>query len=351
MGVTPDFIVSVAEVFAYDPDTDDLLFKTRTNMNTTLNISMSNTEARGSFGNQLLYQYYHTRTVELTIESNTWEKDWLATQVGATIATQSENAVTTRCVTLVNDVGTLDPAPSAGTRIAVQRANGTRTMVTPAGSTFTIAGAGNEKVTVDYFSEASNVERINVNAGDAPSILRLILRVPQFNQSGRNGTLEVEIPRFQTNGTFDLTLSADTIQASMLSGMALAFDVNNGDNTCDTSAYAVVRIIPTDSTVTYSSIVGLVGDSNSVDAPTSGGTYQIDTIGIRGGLYANVPIPNNDANLGFAMEAGSDSDITVSATGLITVAGTATAGDAGTVVVTYSGQSPSLTAEVNVDVV
>lgn len=348
MGANPQFIVSVANLYAYDPVTNDLLFKTRTNVNTSFNISMSNTESRGSEGHVLLFQYYHSRTVEMTIESNTWEKDWLASQVGATIATQSENVITTRCVTLSSDSGTLDPAPATGTRIAVQRANGTRVMITPTGGSFTVPGAGNEKVTVDYFSANASTERINVNAGVAPRILRLVLEVPQFSQSGIDGRISIEIPRFQCNGTFDINLTSDGIQSSMLSGMALAFDVDNGDNTCDTQAYAIIRIAPTDTTVTYASIVGLVGGSNNVDVPATGGTYQVDTIGIRGGLYANVPITDD---LTYSMKAGSDSDITIDSNGLITIAGTATAGDSGIAIVTYTGQTPNLTAEVNVDVV
>lgn len=345
MPLDNNFIVSVADVFAFDPNTNDLLFVTKTNTTTSIDIEMSNTDVRGGFGNQKLLEYFHTRNMSVDLNAATWEKQWLATTVGTTIATQSENVIKEECHTLSSGNGTLDDDPVGD--IYVKKPDGNTVRITPTGRDFTVSGLTNEKVSVTYFRSAT-AERININADTTPQVLRLILKVPQFNSAGVNGSIEIEIPRYQVNGAFTIELTADGVQSSNLSGMALAFDVDGGTDTCDISAYAIVRIIPETATdITYSSIVGLVGDSNSVDIPEAGGTAQINVIGIRGGLFANVPI---SSSLTYAMEGTSDPDITVNSSGLITVAGSATSGDAGTVIITYTGQSPNLTAQVNVDV-
>lgn len=340
-----DFIVSVADVYAYDPNTDELLFITKTNTTTSIAIEMGNTEVNGGFGNATLLQFYHSRKLNVDLMASTWEKQWLATSVGTTIATKSDKALKTECITLVGGAGTVSETPIGD--IAVTKPDGSIIMVTPTGSDFVVAGLTTEKVTVTYFRSKLQ-EQVVIDSKATPSVLKLVLKVPQFDQAGINGSIEIEIPRYQTNGSFNIELSADGVQSSNLSGTALAFDIDGGDNTCDTSAYAVVRIIPeTATSITYAGIVGQVGDTNDVELAIDS-SAQIDVLGIRGRVFANVPITEN---LTFAMDATSDADITVDANGLITVAGTATATDVGIVDITYTGQTPNLTAKVFVEVI
>jgi hypothetical protein len=98
--------------------------------------------------------------------------------------------------------------------------------------------------------------------------------------------------------------------------------------------YAYVSWIPVTSTISYSEIFV----TPNVFEPDAGetATQQLTVWGVRGGTYANVNITSLCT---FAKAAGGDSDVSVSAGGLITVAATSTAADTATITATYSGLS------------
>ena len=60
------FMTSVADVFAYD-ENDNLVFTSKTLLDSSIEVTLGNTEVRGGRGNQLLYMYYHSNKMNITL--------------------------------------------------------------------------------------------------------------------------------------------------------------------------------------------------------------------------------------------------------------------------------------------
>ncbi len=344
MSLDKRFLVSVADAIVRDPDTKDIIMISKANISTGFEITLDSNEIAGGFNNQLQFVHYYNRRIALSIESSEWRKDFLASQVGVDIATRNDDVFKNECIMITSGAGTVTEDPTGN--VTLINESGALLSITPSGRDLSGVSVADGEYTVIYMRN-TQVEAIDIDAGTTPSILDVTLTIPEFNQSGRVGTLEIEIPRLSLNGNFTLNFTADGVSSSMLSGQTLAIS----DNECETGqVYAVVRFIPENAaTLSLQGIVGLVNQANFVEAPAgSETTYQINTIGIRGAGYGNRPIPTSE--LTYAIESGGDADITVSNAGVITVAASGTANDAATVQITHSTQT-SLKAEVNVDVV
>lgn len=328
-----NFVVSVADLLAFDPDTSDFLFSSKANLNTSLEVSMSSTDVRGGFGNKLQYRYYHTRELSATIEATTFEKNFLASNTGSRIATQLEDVYKVdEIVTISSNKGTLKKDVSTANKtVFVTKKDGTKLKSTATGKEFPLVAPDDTKVKVTY-QYNTTAEVITIDSGTAPLVLKLILRVPQFDQSGENGMLEIEIPNFQVSGSYSLNLTADGVSTSSMSGTALSKLVDDFDN--EIEVYAIIRLIPLNtSDIIYQQIVSSIDGSNLVEASAgSASTYTIKTIGVIGGLFGNRDIPASE----LSFTATGDGDITVASTGVVSVASSATSGDTSTIKVVHS---------------
>ena len=104
------------------------------------------------------------------------------------------------------------------------------------------------------------------------------------NKKGKVAEVQIEIPSFQLNGTFDISLEASGSTTTKLEGDALAVE---GSTCSDGSVYAYISEVPSvESTVE-------VNDIAVTPAVISLGinkTKTLKVIGIKGGLYSNVEI-------------------------------------------------------------
>jgi hypothetical protein len=64
--MTKQFLVSVADVRLYDISNDNLLAVGKTLVDSSIDVTLGNTDIRGGRGNQLLSTYFHTAAMELT---------------------------------------------------------------------------------------------------------------------------------------------------------------------------------------------------------------------------------------------------------------------------------------------
>ena len=318
------FLPTVARAELHDPDTDILIGEGYLLSESGLAISMDNTEVRGDRNNALQYLYYHTRAVEITLTNVQFEQTFLATNLGQTVVNAAQNVFKSECITLSNDDGTTSETPVGD--ISVVRANGTIMSVTPTGSDFTIAGAGNEKVMVSYRRNVTT-DRVSISATEVPSVVTLILyQEVRDNDGNITDELVVEIPSYQTSGNYTLEMTATGVSTTQLTGMALAVE----NTSCGDDVYGYVDWVPVTGT---SEAVSQIAASPASITDAADTTHQLTVTGIRGGLSGTV---NLTGDSGTSYSASGDPDITVDGNGLVTIGSSATSSDTATITITYT---------------
>jgi hypothetical protein len=332
------FLVSVANVLALNPTTNAALFYGKANLNSAFTLSMQSTPVRAGVNNPLLYQFIHDRDLGVSIESATFGKDILAINVGSSIVNGSVNVWKSECIQLSTNAGTLTETPVGN--VNVQKSDGTWVTVTPSGTTITVSGGGNTAVWAHYLY-ADTVDRITIGTTVPPTTIKLVFTAEVRNQANNiTEYLQIEVPYFQVDGNYELSLTADGVSTEKITGTALSV---SGTNCSDGDYYAYCSWIPVTSTVAYADIFA----TPSVFEPAVGdlpATQQLTVYGVRGGTYANVNITSSCT---YAKVAGGDSDISVNATtGLISVAGTGTAGDTAVISITNGSLTDYVTVTI-----
>lgn len=282
-----DFLVSTADVAFFHNGM--LAFTGTTALNTSISVSMEDQEITGGKGNKTLYKYKYGRKLAPSIEMAEWRLAYIAAQVGSTIFEGlKEVFAVAECVTLTNGVGMTAKTPVG--KVFVEKNDGSTVEVTPVGSTITVGDADDTvKVTYQY---NTNVKRITIDAESNPLVGELILSADKHNNlKGKVGEVQIDVPSFQLNGNFDISLEASGNATTKLEGDALAVE---GATCSDGSVYAYVTEIPSEeSSVAVSDIAATPAVMNL----TVNEEKAISVIGIKGGLYSNVGIDVADCTI------------------------------------------------------
>lgn len=344
MADTNTFLVSVANALVLDPTTRQGIAYGKANISSSFELSMANTDVRGGINNALLYKYMHDRDLMVNIEQAIFAKTYLGLNVGSSVLNSTVNVVNTECIQLTGDAGVLTETP-IGT-VTVFKADGTVAYVTPVGKNITVPSGGATIVTAVY-SYSDTVDRVSISTTKPPSVVTIILTAEVRNSAGTLvELLQIEVPRVQIDGNYTLSLSADGVSTESLKGNALKVD---GTSCTDGDIYAYVSWIPVSSyTVPVAFIASTPNEISVSAAGTLPATQQITVYGVRGGIYSNVVLTSG---LTFTKRAGGAASITVNSTGLVTVAGGATAGQTAIIDVVYNDGTTSYPDTVNVTVV
>lgn len=310
MSEQKQFLVSVADALGLNSNTDAFIFKAKTLLDSSIEVALSNQDVRAGFGNQLQFTFYHSRELSATLNNAQFSLEYIALNSGATIFTGLRDVyVFDEVVTLgAGGVGTVTQTP-VGTKVFVKKQDGTTSTLTLTGSNFTVAGASENDVVFATYMYNSTVEEVTIDAGTAPSIIKLIMKTKLFDQSGLIGNVEIEIPRFQISGNFTLNFTADGVSSSSLQGRALSYVPANSTN--PDGIYAIVRVISSSAGAENYDFIAIDTDDFTLDVA---GTKQLQVYGIKTGLYAPVPIPAG--NITFTSSAVAKAS--VSTGGLVT---------------------------------
>ena len=304
-----DFLVSTADVAFFVNDV--LAFTGTTSLNTSISVSMEDQEITGGKGNKTLYKFKYGRKLAPSIEMAEWNLSYIAANVGSTVFEGLKDVfAVAECVTLTNGVGTLKKVPVG--KVFIEKADGSTAEITPVGSTITI---GNEEGTVLVtYQYSTNVKRVTIDAESTPFVGRLVMSADKHNnKKGKVGEVQIEVPSFQLNGTFDISLEASGSTTTKLEGDALAVE---GASCSDGSVYAYITEIPSvASTVSVSDIAVTPAVINLAATETK----NISVIGIKGGLYSNVGIDVADCVI-----TSDDSKVATVANGVVTAVATGT---------------------------
>lgn len=229
-------------------------FSANTMTDSTLNISVTAEEIRGGWGNQLLGKIFHDTNFGVNLTEAMWSLDYLAAQIGEEVkkgagkdlksvtGTVTDGALTVTIPTTDEIAPMFDKAAgfcAAADKtliVWVKDCNDevfTYTATKGEGPyTFTIVGEtkpANGAVCVTYPTEVTDCEQLIVTAAYAPKEFSLFLYGKLFAGNGCQkskgkyaGKITIEIPRFQLDGTVDLTMNPSSAASVSLNGQALA---------------------------------------------------------------------------------------------------------------------------------
>lgn len=274
MAETKKFLTSVADAYFYD-NNDVLLFAAKTLLNSDLEVVLGSSEVRGGRGNQLLYTYFHTGGLNITLNDTQFNLAMLGTTVGAEIVTGNDIYVEETITLGASGGGTVTGTPLAiqGTTLYgwVTQLDGTIERVTFTVSTFaSSAGTSGDVVCVRYYAADAASRSITIPANAIPKVGRLVLEA-QLNSSdvtaNKIGTVQIIVPKFSLSGAFTLTMASDGVSQTPLTGMAFAF--------VDTETAACT------SEPVYAKVIQVIDNANWYDGVTAlaieGGNFGITT--------------------------------------------------------------------------
>ena len=283
-----DFLVSTADVAFFV--NDKLAFTGTTSLNTSIAVSMEDQEVVGGKGNKTLYKFKYGRKLAPSIEMAEWRLEYIAANVGSSIFEGLKDAfAVAECVTLTNGTGTLSKTPVG--KVFVEKNDGTSVEVTPTQTSITVSGLTNDTVRCTY-QYKTNVKRVTIDADSTPLVGKLILTADKHNNlKGKVGEVQIEVPSFQLNGNFDITLEASGTSTTKLEGDALAVE---GATCSDGSVYAYISEIATESATVA---VNDIAATPSVINLKVNAKKEISVVGLKGGLYSNVGIDVKDCKI------------------------------------------------------
>ena len=236
-------------------------FSANTLTDSTLNISVTAEEVRGGWGNQLLGKIFHDTNFGVNLTEATWSLDYLAAQIGSQISENAtgkyissvqgtmaaEGALTVKIddgkiATLFEDTNAMCPGTNSKI-VWVKDCNDDMFTYTVSGDstyTYTLVGTKNPKegkVCVYYPTSQDGCRQLIVSAAYAPQEFSLFLYGKLFagngcqkSQGKAAGKIVIEIPRFQLDGTVDMTMNPSSAATISLNGTALAYGCTCGED-------------------------------------------------------------------------------------------------------------------------
>ena len=252
-------------------------FEATTMTDSTINISTTAEEIRGGWGNQLLGKIFHDSNFAVNLTEAMWSLDYLAAQIGTEVAKDDGISMET-VMGKVAAAGALTLAEGAKLKgeIAPMFANATAFCGTGTDAlvvwvkdcndkvyTYTATKGGENTYTfapvdetnipaegnvcINYpLKHATDCDRIIVNAAYEPAEFSLFLYGKLFagngcakSKSRKVGQFTIEIPRFQLDGTVDLTMNPSSAATTSLNGSALAYGCTCGGD----PEYAKITVV------------------------------------------------------------------------------------------------------------
>ena len=250
------FLVGVARATGFHIETGDMLLKSKTLIDSSIELTTDSTEVSADTGNALNYIYYHTGRLNLSLTETQFSLNMIAQNVGSQVLV-GKNVWKEENVTLGDGgdgsvLGTPLLTPDVGGSDIfgyVTDGKGNTTKVVFTGQDFTLAGGQDgDVVCVQYYHNNNAAKYIDINSNFLPSIIRLVLDVfiastDEASATGSSiiGKAQVEIPRFQLSGAQSISMTSTGVAQTPLSGMALAF---GGAGGCiGTDKYATITEI------------------------------------------------------------------------------------------------------------
>ena len=353
------FLANVMDAFVYSGD--QLLFTSKALTDSSISIGITAEEVRGGKGNKLIGRYFHDSSFGLTLQDALFELGYIAHNVGSQVVTGTSGSLTEEQV-VASASGTLSVTGIPYDFLSLGTIGWVAVPGSDAWSTFTFDGQTATGVTladgsaivngdtycVKYMSEAA-CDEVVVSADFVPDEVTVVLKGDLYKASRGNdvstssiiGHIEVVVPRFQLEGSMEISLSSSGAAQIPFSGQALVTtDASAG---CEGGGYyAVIRKFET-SANWYDNLVAFALEGSDSITVTKNTTKKLNVYGIFSNGSAKLI---SSANLKFTT-SGSIGTIT---DGVLTASSSA---GSGTITVECSGSTnpkPSVQLVINVTV-
>ena len=263
-------------------DGDNLFGSATTLTESSLNIGISAEDVRGGEGAGLLGRYFHTSTFELTLTDALFNLDYIAKSVGAEVqagadvmANEELTAGDDKTITLSKAAKPLGCGDTYAWFKAPADEKWTAALVNA--NKITVPAAG--KYCVKYFYTNAAASKIRIASDYVPATLRLVLKENLYaagetnNSQTKVGYVLINIPRFQLDGSQELSMSMTGASTTSLKGMALISD--GCDSGCEGAGYYADMVQVLDAASWTDGIIALAVDGGKVKADADAKVYAI----------------------------------------------------------------------------
>ena len=331
------FLAGVGKVLIFKGN--NLIGVGKTLSETTFSFSNTAEEIRGGQGNALWGKYFHDSNLGVTITDSMFDIEYIAASLGVDVTmggiSVAEEQLTTSqsggTVTLTNSPVAFDGSIIGWYKLPSQSDDEWSIATNISGNTMTIPSAQNNTTyCVKYYYQNANSSSIIIPTQYIPSELHITILSDLFRgdinniaNSTKYGRLITDIPRYQLDGTQDLSMTSTSAATVSLTGSALAISSNNS---CEDEPYYGTMTQEIFGNTWQDNVIALALGNPEISL-TAGETATLQVYAVFGGSIASQLIDNKD--LTFAVEtnpASTTSNVEVGTnTGIITTA-SATAG-------------------------
>lgn len=266
---------------------DQLIATATTLLDSSITVGSTAEEVRGGPGAKLLGKYYHTSTFDINLTDVLFKLEYFAFQTGSAIQ-QIADVFTSEQVTLgAGGSGTITGTP------AVYRSYGTIGWAAKPGSdayqkitftekAFTVAGAKEGDIyCVKYISTDNAARQITISSSFIPSEVTLVMTANLYRAGGRGendvnnsskiGIVQVLVPRFQFNGSMELSMTSTGVANSPIAGSAL----DNPSADCSDGGYYAIITEQLSGSSWYDNVFALAIEDSDIELATTTGTATL----------------------------------------------------------------------------
>lgn len=306
------FLTSVADVYAYDQN-DTVVFTGKTLLDSSIEVTLGSAPVRGGRGNQLQYIYYHTGEMKFTLTDTQFNLGFLAATIGKDIELVDDVYVEENVTLTGTGAGSVvdaTPLATAGGEVVYGWAtapDGEIYKVTFTGKDFVGAGtlASGTLVCVRYYRELNaGVQSLTIPANILPKVVRLVMET-QLNSadvtSNKIGKIQIIAPKVTLSGAFSISMKADGVANTPLTGTALAYYDPIVDAGCTNEPYYARLIEIIDNANWYDNVMALAIEGGDFVLPSGNVTLSVWAIPTAGAAFL---APNADLTFS-SSEAGN----------------------------------------------
>lgn len=266
---------------------DQLIATATTLLDSSITVGSTAEEVRGGPGAKLLGKYYHTSTFDINLTDVLFKLEYFAFQTGSAIQ-QIADVFTSEQVTLgAGGSGTITGTP------AVYQSYGTIGWAAKPGSdayqkitftekAFTVAGAKEGDIyCVKYISTDNAARQITISSSFIPSEVTLVMTANLYRAGGRGendvnnsskiGIVQVLVPRFQFNGSMELSMTSTGVANSPIAGSAL----DNPFADCSDGGYYAIITEQLSGSSWYDNVFALAIEDSDIELATTTGTATL----------------------------------------------------------------------------
>ena len=266
---------------------DQLIATATTLLDSSITVGSTAEEVRGGPGAKLLGKYYHTSTFDINLTDVLFKLEYFAFQTGSAIQ-QIADVFTSEQVTLgAGGSGTITGTP------AVYQSYGTIGWAAKPGSdayqkitftekAFTVAGAKEGDIyCVKYISADNAARQITISSSFIPSEVTLVMTANLYRAGGRGendvnnsskiGIVQVLVPRFQFNGSMELSMTSTGVANSPIAGSAL----DNPSADCSDGGYYAIITEQLSGSSWYDNVFALAIEDSDIELATTTGTATL----------------------------------------------------------------------------